>query len=93
MQAKGMCSTERKGNPGMMSDEAIDAILLDMLVLDWPGIMAFEDLERLWGLPEGGHRIDLRDGVNRLKGLGLVHEIEGCVFASLAARHRHPQLR
>jgi len=67
------------------ADEQIDLTLLDLLVLDSPGLWAFEDLAR-----EYGDAVAVRDGIDRLKARGLVHEIAGCVFASRAAQHRHP---
>lgn len=86
MQGKRMGSA--KGEVEEMTvaeqDDHIDSALLDFLLEDGPGIWAVEDLAR-----EYGDEVSARDGLDRLKGLGLVYEIEGCVFASRAAQHSH----
>ena len=67
-----------------MEDDHIDFTLLSFLLIDSPGMWAMEDLAR-----EYGDEVDARDGITRLKGLGFVHEVDGCVFASRAAQYFH----
>lgn len=85
MQGKRMGSPaeEAEGMTVALEDDHIDFTLLGFLLID-SQVWAMEDLAR-----EYGDEVGARDGINRLKGLGLVHEVDGCVFASRAAQHFH----
>lgn len=86
MQGKRMGSPadQAEGMSVELEDDHIDFTLLGFLLIDSAGVWAMEDLAR-----EYGDEVGARDGIARLKGLGLVHQIGECVFASRAAQHFH----
>jgi hypothetical protein len=63
-------------------DEAeVDAAILDLLTIS-PGLWTVEEVER-----EIGDGVAVADGLGRLYGSGLIHRLDGFVFASRAAAH------
>jgi hypothetical protein len=64
-----------------LSEGEIDASILALL-LDAAGLWAVTEVER-----EIGDRVATADGLARLYGAGLIHRLDGFVFASRAAAH------
>jgi hypothetical protein len=63
-------------------DAQLDARVLDLLVHDHVGLWSLDELRQLLGDPA-------EDSLARLHGLGLIHRLDGYVFASRAAAHMH----
>ena len=65
-------------------DVAMDEAGTDVAVL---ALLVEDDAQRLWSVEEVGREIGdaARDSVARLHGAGLVHRLEGFVFATRAA--------
>ncbi len=64
------------------TDGVRDLLVLDMLVNEHAGLWTIDELKRMYGDPTA-----VEDVLARLAGLGLVHRIEDCVFATRAAAH------
>jgi len=66
----------------LYSEHAIDQALLSLLLCEGPHqVWSLDELTR-----ELGDHIQTQDAVSRLHRTGLVNRVEGCVFASRAAR-------
>ena len=61
-------------------DDVADRSIMDVL-LDDPGPWAVEELQREFLAP-----IALVDSLNRLAGVGMVHRLDGFVFATRTAK-------
>lgn len=61
-------------------DDATDQAIMGLLLIDHPGLWSVEEVER-----ELGDRIAAQDGLSRLRRAGLVHRLDGFVFATRAA--------
>lgn len=61
-------------------DESTDRAIMDALIDD-PGPWAVVELQR-----ELSNALAVEDGLARLVGVGMVHQIEGFVFASRTAK-------
>jgi len=61
-----------------------DSTILDLLVHEHPGLWTLHELDQL-----GGDTLALADALARLQGLGLIHRVNDCVFATRAAAHMH----
>jgi hypothetical protein len=64
------------------SPEQIDAAIMGLLLDDCFDLWAVSEVER-----EIGNALDVRDGIRRLRGAGLIHELDmGFVTPTRAAR-------
>ena len=61
-------------------DDVADRSIMDVL-LDDPGPWAIEELQREFLAP-----IAVVDSINRLAGVGMVHRLDGFVFATRTAK-------
>lgn len=61
-------------------DDVADRAIMDVL-LDDPGPWAVEELQREFLAP-----IAVVDSINRLAGVGMVHRLDGFVFATRTAK-------
>lgn len=72
-----------QNQPTPMRDEDIDAAILESLLED--------DAQRPWSVDEVASEIEdpiaAADGLARLRRAGLIHRLDGFVFASRAALH------
>ncbi len=75
MQDKGISSVEEQ-------EREIDYAVMGLLLHHHHGLWAVEEVER-----EIGDRIEAQDSLARLHGVGLIHRLEGFVFATRAAAH------
>ena len=64
----------------VQQDSETDRAIMDLLLIDSPGPWAVDEIAR-----EIGDANDARDGLARLARGGLIHRLEGFVFASRAA--------
>lgn len=61
-------------------DAATDREIMDFLLIDRPGLWSEGEIAR-----ELGDEIAAEDGIGRLARAGLVHRLDGFVFATLTA--------
>lgn len=70
-------------NDPALEAEAADRAVLSTLVGAYPALLTEEEVQR-----ESRHRrIDVADALARLAAAGLVHRLDGFLFASRAAVH------
>ena len=62
-------------------DDATDQAIMGLLLIDHPGLWSVGEVVR-----EMGDELRAQDTLARLAGAGLVHRIEGFVFASRTAK-------
>ena len=65
-------------------DAQWDLTILDLLVHEHAGLWTLHELQHL-----GGDTLAVADALSRLQGLGLIHRVNDCVFATRAAAHMH----
>lgn len=63
-------------------DVATDREIMDFLLIDRPGLWSEGEIARELGDP-----VAAQDGIGRLARAGLVHRLDGFVFAARAANH------
>ncbi len=69
-------------SPASLEAMAQESVLGLLLQSDGPGIWSEEELARAVGKP-----MDVEDAIVRLHGEGLIHRLDGFVFAARAAIH------
>lgn len=69
-------------SPGTLKAMAQEAVLSRLLEREGPGIWSEQELARAIGTP-----MDVEDAIVRLHGEGLIHRLDGFVFATRAAIH------
>lgn len=65
-------------------DDATDQAILGLLLIDHPGLWSVAEVAR-----EMGDELRAQDGLARLAGVGLIHRLDGFVFASRTAVCAH----
>jgi hypothetical protein len=65
-------------------DGTYDSTVLDLLVIEHDGIWSIDELKLMLG---DDTAVD--DALARLLGLGLIHRLDGFVFAARCAAHVH----
>jgi hypothetical protein len=61
-------------------DDATDQAIMGLLLIDHPGLWSVGEVAR-----EMGDELRAQDGLARLAGAGLIHRLDGFVFATRAA--------